>query len=85
MSNKSFTIAFFYLLQSLGSFAQETGNSCWKKTYNRGAGVFPNSCDANSEMSGFVCYPKCQAGYTGSGPVCWENCPNDFTVSITQI
>uniref|UniRef100_A0A914DW01 Uncharacterized protein n=1 Tax=Acrobeloides nanus TaxID=290746 RepID=A0A914DW01_9BILA len=30
-------------------------------------------------MSGFVCYPKCQAGYTGGGPVCWEDCPNGFT------
>uniref|UniRef100_A0A914EJQ9 Uncharacterized protein n=1 Tax=Acrobeloides nanus TaxID=290746 RepID=A0A914EJQ9_9BILA len=81
VSRISFVIFLFHLVDSiLISFEQQTvHNSCLKKSYDRGVGVFPNSCDANSENAGIVCYPKCQAGYNGTGPICWENCPSGFT------
>jgi hypothetical protein len=84
MPRISFVIFLFHLVDSiLVSFEQKAVyNSCLKKSYDRGAGVFPNSCDANSENAGIVCYPKCQAGYNGTGPICWENCPSGFTVSV---
>ncbi|KAG2485882.1 hypothetical protein HYH03_015465 [Edaphochlamys debaryana] len=51
---------------------------CYKKSYGRGVGVLPNACPSGTEQSGLLCYPPCQAGYTGVGPVCWQNCPSNF-------
>lgn len=34
---------------------------------------YRNSCEANEDEDGGLCYPKCDAGYGGIGPVCWAN------------
>lgn len=44
-----------------------------KANIPRGAGT-PLTCASNEDFNGALCYPKCQAGYTGDGPVCWEVC-----------
>jgi hypothetical protein len=28
-------------------------------------------CEPGLEMSGLLCYPPCNNGYSGNGPVCW--------------
>jgi hypothetical protein len=33
-----------------------------------------DTCPPNNEKNGALCYPKCNAGYTGVGPVCWGTC-----------
>ena len=56
---------------------------CWKETHVRGAGqpLDPNICDNpgwEKDPHGLLCYPNCNANYTGVGPVCWQNCPTGF-------
>jgi len=50
-----------------------------KPSYTRGAGAVPSHCDANSERSGALCYPKCSPGFVGNGPVCWKPCPAGYS------
>lgn len=38
----------------------------------------PNTCLDNKELSGALCYPKCNAGFTGVANLCLKNCPTDF-------
>jgi hypothetical protein len=57
---------------------------CWKETNGRGAGVplDANTCDNpgwEKDPHGLLCYPRCNANYTGVGPVCWQNCPAGFS------
>jgi hypothetical protein len=62
----------------------DSGVSCTKKNFSRGGGV-PMVCGAGEELSGALCYPKCdtvpavmaamkETGKTfrGDGPVCWQ-------------
>jgi hypothetical protein len=51
---------------------------CWLKSYGRGVGRPLSMCPANSEQSGLLCYPPCEAGYTGLSFACWQNCPDRF-------
>jgi hypothetical protein len=51
---------------------------CWRDSYGRGVGALRTLCPENSERNAMLCYPKCNAGYTGNGPVCWQNCPSGF-------
>jgi len=37
----------------------------------------PQECGPGTERDGLLCYPSCNAGFTGVGPVCWEDCPPD--------
>jgi hypothetical protein len=55
-----------------------TFNVCWRDTYFRGQGSIPDHCNDGSELSGPLCFPKCQTNYSGAGPVCLENCPPNF-------
>ncbi len=48
----------------------DIGISCAKDSYGRGAGT-PLICEPGLEMSGLLCYPPCNNGYSGNGPVCW--------------
>ena len=49
-----------------------------KDSYGRGAGSPLNSCGANEERGGALCYPVCKAGFKGIGPVCWGQCPSGY-------
>jgi len=37
------------------------------------------SCPSGDEYQNGLCYPKCNAGFTGVGPVCWSTCASGFT------
>ena len=54
------------------------GTGFFKKSYGRGAGEPLTSCPDGWERSGELCYPACEAGYTGDAFVCWQNCPDGF-------
>ena len=45
--------------------------TCWQKTASRGVGKPIRVCRDDKVKSGLLCYPKCDAGFTGVGPVCW--------------
>ncbi|MEO8552339.1 MAG: hypothetical protein ABI678_20320, partial [Kofleriaceae bacterium] len=46
-------------------------------SYGRGVGSIPIGCvDGRQEDAG-LCYPSCNAGFSGVGPVCWGTCPPD--------
>jgi hypothetical protein len=47
------------------------------ESYGRGVGI-PMICGPDEEQDGALCYPRCEAGYTGVGPVCWQNCPANY-------
>lgn len=56
--------------------------TCWKHTYGRGFGTFPNQCGPGLEKSGLLCYPPCKEAtpiFRGIGPVCWQDCRSDYT------
>jgi len=39
-------------------------------------------CRSREEKDAGLCYPKCNAGYTGIGPVCWaQKCPAQYPVN----
>jgi hypothetical protein len=61
-----------------GCTCRVDANVFGKPSYGRGAGRPLSSCAATSDKSGALCYPHCQAGYTGAGPVCWSSCPGGF-------
>jgi len=52
----------------------DTGATCNKPSYGRGAGTTP-SCSSDKENDTGLCYNRCNAGYSGAGPVCYANCP----------
>jgi hypothetical protein len=56
---------------------KDTGTSCLKPTYDRGAGS-PMQCSQDQDNDAGLCYPKCPQGYAGKGPICWPSCPSDF-------
>lgn len=56
----------------------DIGVSCTKKSYGRGAGSVPTSCQAGMEYDAGLCYKPCNAGFDGVGPVCWGSCPSGF-------
>ncbi len=49
-----------------------------KESYGRGAGT-PLGCSGTEDKDGALCYPKCNAGYSGVGPMCWQQCPSGYT------
>src|SRR5262245_13328986 len=56
-----------------------TSGFCWKSSYGRGVGTIPGDCTFDQQKQGLLCYPKCQAGYTGFVASCFQNCPAGFT------
>ena len=66
------------LLKLHTSEADPNDVGCWVKAYGRGVGGPIHTCRKDLDKSGWLCYPKCQQGYTGVGPVCWQNCPANF-------
>jgi hypothetical protein len=48
------------------------------KTSPRGAGTVPTACGANHELDAGLCYPACNAGFTGAGPLCLTGYPSGF-------
>lgn len=65
-----------YSRQKLSFLDDSTG--CWLKAKGRGIGKPIHKCAKDLEQSGLLCYPHCDAGFTGVGPVCWQNCPDRF-------
>ena len=62
-----------------GLFCRKDAVITAKESYGRGAGT-PMTCASTEDWDGaLLCYPKCQAGYSGVGPVCWQNCPTGYT------
>lgn len=55
---------------------RDDGLFCAKGNYSRGVGT-PMPCGGKEQDTG-LCYPKCDATYTGVGPICWQHCPSDF-------
>lgn len=49
---------------------------CWKDSYGRGVGTVPQSCDANSERLGLLCYSKCGPNMQRAGLDCHSVCPD---------
>jgi hypothetical protein len=56
----------------------DIGVSCTKKSYGRGAGSVPTSCQGGMEYDAGLCYTPCRRGFDGVGPVCWGSCPSGF-------
>jgi hypothetical protein len=52
----------------------DSGATCTKNTYGRGAGTLP-TCSTGLQYDAGLCYQPAKAGYTGVGPVAWGNCP----------
>lgn len=50
-----------------------------KKSYTRGAGSVLDSCPADKDKSGALCYNKCKSGYSGVANTCSKNCPSGYT------
>ena len=50
---------------------------CYKGSYGRGVGTIPSDCGEKDNSAG-LCYPKCQAGYTGALTTCYQNCPSGY-------
>ena len=66
-------------IKSLKLLEDKKIEGCWLKAYGRGVGKPITSCNNPSEeKSGWLCYPKCEKGYSGAGPVCWLDCPSNF-------
>lgn len=38
--------------------------------------ITPDTCPSGFEIDGGLCYPPCDAGFTGKGPVCWADTVN---------
>ncbi|MGA7304248.1 MAG: hypothetical protein WBW88_05215 [Rhodothermales bacterium] len=58
---------------------QDIGVSCKKPSYDRGVGTALNSCPAEHEQIGALCYPLCKEGFTGSLDWCIKNdCPEGY-------
>ncbi len=51
---------------------------CWKDTYGRGAGKVPESCKADEDRIGLLCYKKCESGMKRFGFDCHSVCPDGF-------
>lgn len=49
-----------------------------KPSYGRGVGTVPTVCGGGRELDAGLCYPRCDAGYSGVGPVCWQGCPSGY-------
>ena len=65
------------LLAKLKFLSGET-EGCWLSAFGRGIGKPIHTCKKDLEQSGLLCYPTCNAGFTGVGPVCWQNCPSAY-------
>ncbi|AKJ01230.1 Arabinogalactan endo-1,4-beta-galactosidase [Archangium gephyra] len=52
----------------------DSGATCTKNSYGRGAGTLP-TCASGLQYDAGLCYQPAKAGYTGVGPVAWGNCP----------
>jgi len=61
------------------SQAKEDLQVCWRDTYCRDYGSYPNYCNETFELQGHRCYPQCKENYTGEGSHCWEKCPEGYT------
>ena len=59
----------------------DTGATCTKPTYGRGAGTVPKACDGGKQYDAGLCYNNCKSGYSGVGPVCWGQCPANMPVN----
>lgn len=64
--------------------SQSNVTACWKDSFDRGVGKPISACPPGDEKSGLLCYPFCDAGYTGVGPVCWEECKPGYTDTGTH-
>jgi hypothetical protein len=53
-------------------------NACWLYSYGRGVGTPITTCAPGLQQDALLCYPYCEANYTGIGPVCWQDCPPNF-------
>jgi hypothetical protein len=51
---------------------------CWKQTKTRAVGMIPTDCSYDQQRQGLLCYPKCNAGFTGVTSVCWQDCPAGY-------
>lgn len=64
------------LLLAMGCFGDNilkpNQSFCWPRTHLRKPS-FPDSCPANYDRSGLLCYPECRTHYTGVGPLCLKN------------
>ena len=49
-----------------------------REIYDRGIGLAPSVCESGKENDTGLCYPKCNAGFSGVGPVCWGQCPSGW-------
>lgn len=58
----------------------DSGATCTKNSYGRGAGTLP-TCASGLQYDAGLCYPAAKPGYTGVGPVAWGNCPASSPVN----
>jgi len=76
--NASF-IEDLFLSRTSDSELPPADDACWLTSYGRGVGVPISVCAPGLQQDAALCYPYCEADYSGVGPVCWENCPAGFT------
>jgi len=63
--------------QTCPSGFANSGATCVKPSQPREDA--PMICKAGEDQGGALCYPQCNADYTGVGPVCWGGCPANWT------
>ena len=56
----------------------ELPDFCWRTSYGRGVGSFPDTCPTGREKIGLLCYTKCPVGYVRKGVDCHQICPGDM-------
>jgi hypothetical protein len=78
--SKPIPLPVLLLAMALALFIPDAARAefCWRDSYGRGVGTIPNACP-NGQNDAGLCYPNCNAGYTGVGPVCWQNCPSGYS------
>ena len=64
------------LLQKLKFLSNTETEGCWISAMGRGIGKPIHTCKSGLEQNGLLCYPTCEAGFSGVGPVCQENRPS---------
>uniref|UniRef100_A0A914PEW8 WAP domain-containing protein n=1 Tax=Panagrolaimus davidi TaxID=227884 RepID=A0A914PEW8_9BILA len=53
----------------------DSGVTCTKRSYGRGAGK-PLKCKPDQVEDAALCYKSCANNFRGVGPVCWHHCPS---------
>jgi hypothetical protein len=73
-------VLLFLLLKTREHFGAYVAGPSWFSTSDDGGteifSIYPNTCAANKELSGLLCYDKCRPGFHGVLSTCWADTQN---------